>query len=131
VKPIKYYKVSVTFGDRNILSEEELDKNGLRDKVISQLYIGSFKQHLYIFIDPNCNDKTINKNGGYQVKGTKLELDKKIQSNIQLEYISDYSSAYTWSVGLIDASQGKSDKEKANSNSKENEDKNSNNEKEK
>ncbi|MFT8352698.1 MAG: hypothetical protein ABF685_27735 [Clostridium saccharoperbutylacetonicum] len=129
VKPIKYYKVSVTLRDRNILSEEELDKNGLRDKVISQLYIGSFKQHLYIFIDPNCNDKTINKDGGYQVKGTKCELDKKMQSDIQLEYISDYSNAYTWSVGLIDASQGNSNKEKAKSNSKENEDKNSNNEK--
>ncbi|WP_459478055.1 J domain-containing protein [Clostridium saccharoperbutylacetonicum] len=127
VKPIRYYKVSVTLKDSNILSEEELDKNGLQDKVISQLYIGSFQQHLYIFTDPNCNDKTINKNSGYQVKGTKCELDKKMQSNIQLEYASDYSNAYTWSVGLIDASKVNSNKEKAKSNSKENN--NSNNEK--
>lgn len=104
VKPIKYYKISETLNNRNIFSEDELDMKGLRDKVVSQLYIGSFKQHLYIFTDSDCNDKTINKDGGYDVKGVKCELDKKMQSNIQLKYISDYSNGYTWAVGLIDAS---------------------------
>lgn len=111
VKPIKYYKISEPFENRVIFSESELDQKGLRNKVENQLYIGFLNNvNIFFFVDPKCSDKTIDKNGRYEVKGSKVGTFNAIFDMIEKEYISTYKN-YNWvSNGFIDASQTEIDK---------------------
>ena len=104
VKPIKYYKISETFENRIVFSDIELDKKGLRDKVESQLYIGTSKENLIIFADSKFSDRTINENGSYFISGAICRIDTKIGDKIKEEYASDYQGLDWVDNGFIDAS---------------------------
>lgn len=110
VKPIKYYKISEPFENKNIFSDSELDEKGLRDKVESQLYIGTSKENVIIFADSKCSDKTIDGNGKYKVHGIIIHINKEIIDKIKKEYASDYQNVTWIETGFIDASQATIDK---------------------
>lgn len=105
VKATKYYKISEPFENKSIFLEQELEGKGLCDKVESQLYVGSTKNNVVIFADSKCNDKTINKNGGYMIGGTMCPIDEEIGDKIKKEYASDYQGFDWISNGFIDASK--------------------------
>ncbi|WP_271814437.1 J domain-containing protein [Clostridium beijerinckii] len=112
VKATKYYKTSEPFGNKSIFSDIELQKKGLRDKVESQLYIGSTKENVVIFSDAKCNDKTIDKNGGYRIYGAVCAIDEEIGNEIKNENISDYAGVDWISNAFLDASQTKKNSKK-------------------
>lgn len=104
VKPIKYYKISEPFENKIIFSDSELDEKGLRDKVESQLYIGTSKENLIIFADSKFSDRTSDENGSYFIWGYIYRIDKKIGDKIKEEYDSDYQGLDWIDNGFIDAS---------------------------
>jgi len=112
VKPIKYYKISEPFENRIIFSDRELDEKGLRDKVLSEIYIGTSEsdKYLYIFANPKLSDKTIDKNAEYKINGDMCYIDKEIGEKIKEEYASDYSGYYFIYNGFIDSSSSASTK---------------------
>ncbi|BCZ45754.1 hypothetical protein psyc5s11_18210 [Clostridium gelidum] len=112
VKPIEYYKMSEPFENRIIFSDSELDEKGLRDKVLSQIYIGTSEsgKYLYIFANPKLSDKTIDKKGKYEINGDMCYIDKEIGDRIKEEYASDYSGYDFIDNGFIDSSSAASTK---------------------
>ncbi|WP_297427752.1 J domain-containing protein [Clostridium sp.] len=105
VKATKYYKISQPFENRSIFSDIELEEKRLRDKVESQLYVGSTKVNVVIFADPKCSDKTIDENGKYMIHGVVCPIDEEIVNKIMDELAPDYQGFDWISNGFIDASQ--------------------------
>ncbi|BCZ45711.1 hypothetical protein psyc5s11_17780 [Clostridium gelidum] len=118
VKPIEYYKISEPFENRVIFSESELDQKGLRGKVESQLYIGLLNNYnIFMFADSKFSNKAIDKNGIYEVKGSKYGTQDDAFDMIEKKYMS-YYSGYIWvGNGFVDASQTEIDKAQKNSES--------------
>lgn len=110
VKQTKYYKISEPFENNSVFSNVELDEKGLRDKVESQLYVGSTDKNVIIFADSKFNDKTLDNNGGYELSGTMCPMDKEIGDEIMKEYDSDYQGFDWISNGFIDASKEENSK---------------------
>lgn len=104
VKPIKYYKISETFENKIIFSDSELDEKELRNKVESQLYIGTSKENLIIFADSTFSDRTSDESGSYFISGAICHIDKDIGDKIKEEYASDNQGIYLIVNGFIDAS---------------------------
>ncbi len=105
VKATNYYKISDLYENRSIFSYKELEEKGLRDKVESQLYVGSTKENVVIFADSKCSDKTINENGGYRISGAVCVIDEEIGNEIMKENAPDYQGLDWIFNGFIDASQ--------------------------
>ncbi|APC39258.1 tetratricopeptide repeat protein [Clostridium estertheticum] len=106
VKPIKYYKISESLDNKVIFSENQINEKKLWNKVESQLYLGEFDGVVIPFEDKNCSNKTIDKNGGYKVKGSKTWFDAEQSRQIHTKYSSFYDSKNSFVVGeYIDTSQ--------------------------
>jgi hypothetical protein len=105
IKSIKYYKLTKPFNNKVIFSEKELDENGLRDKVESQLKLGVSGKNIIIFSDSKCNDNTISENGEYKLDGLITLFDKEIGEKIRNEYDSDYNELTWVRIGFVDASK--------------------------